>query len=97
MTNEEDCTCGGCNTTQHNSSQHNTIQHKHNSSQHNTTLPSTAMEFNEENEDDELFYVDLCGKQMFIKEDIPLVKDGITTESIILFKDALLSTVSKIK
>ena len=33
---------------------------------------------------------------MFIKEDIPLVKDGITTESIILFKDALLSTVSKL-
>ena len=54
------------------------------------------MAFNEENEDYELFYVDLCGKQMFIKEDIPLVKDGITTESIILLKDALLSTVSKL-
>ena len=54
------------------------------------------MEINEENEDDKLFYVDLCGKQMFIKEYIPLVKDDITTESIILFKDALLSTVSKL-
>ena len=43
--------------------------------QHNTTQqPTSTMEFNEENEDDELFYVDLCGKQIFIKEDIPLVK-----------------------
>ena len=56
--------------------------------QHNTTQPTTTMEFNEVNEVDELFYVDLCGN-------IPLVKDDITTESIILFKDALLSTVSK--
>ena len=99
MRNEEDCTCGGCNTTQHNSSQHNTTQlitTQHSTTHHNTTQPTTDIEFNEENEDEELFYVDLCGKQMLIKEDIPLVKDDITTESIILFKDALLSTISKL-
>ena len=48
-------------------------------------------------EGDVLTYVDLCGKQVNICEDTPLVTGSITTDSINVFKDVILSTIAKLK
>ena len=51
-------------------------------------IPTTTMELDEQNDDEELLYVDLNGKQVFIIDDIPLVNDDVINERFNLFKVA---------
>ena len=51
---------------------------------------------NELNEGRQLMYVDLCGKEVNTMEVVPLINEDLTIESINSFKNALLSTITKL-
>ena len=54
------------------------------------------MDLNEVNEGRHLMYVDVCGKEVNTMEDVPLINEDLTIESINSFKNALLSTITKL-
>ena len=48
------------------------------------------------NEDEDLVYVGMCGKQVEIIKEIPIISEDVTTQTIEVFKDALMITIASL-